>query len=183
MEFRGFIAADVEIPDKIREISNELKNTGGNLKLVEPEKMHLTLKFLGDTHQNLVDPIENIMKESVENIEPFEIKLKGLGVFPNENYIKVIWVGIEPGKKLKEIANNLNEKLSNIGFKKEKREYTPHLTIARVKSGRKKDEIIKVINKYKRQEFVSQVIDKLELKKSELTSDGPIYSNKRTVEI
>jgi 2'-5' RNA ligase len=182
-KFRGFIAVDIDVFSKIKMFSNEVKKSGVNLKLVEPENIHLTLKFLGDTDEALIDKIEEIMKKSVENINPFEIQLNSVGVFPNLNYIKVVWIGIQNGENLDIIAKDINEKLANLGFNRDKRGFSAHLTIARVKSAKNKDKLIQIINKYQDVEFSNQKIGSLKLKKSDLTLKGPIYTTLREVKL
>ena len=181
--FRGFIAVEIKISPKILKIIKDLEKSGANLKLVKPEKMHITLKFLGDTEEKLIPKIEEIIKNSVEKIESFEIKLKNTGVFPNPNYLKVVWIGIENSEKIKEIAEEIDNKLVKIGFKKEKRKFSAHITIARVRSSRNKDEILEILNKYKEEEFLTMKIDKIKLKKSELTKKGPIYTTLKEIKI
>jgi len=83
-KFRGFIAIDIESFPKLIEFEQDIKNTGANVKLVEPENIHLTLKFLGDTDELLIDRIGDIIKDSVKEIESFEIQLKSAGVFPKK---------------------------------------------------------------------------------------------------
>jgi len=136
--FRGFIAIDIEISPKLIELTNNIKNTGANLKLVESENIHITIKVLADTEEKLIDEIEKIIIKSIKNISSFSIKLQGTGVFPNENYIKVIWVGIKNTEKVVIISKKIDEELSKLGFKREKRGFSPHLTIARVKSAKNK---------------------------------------------
>jgi len=182
-KFRGFIAIEINVPSKIVEIENEIRKTGANVKLVKPENMHLTLKFLGDTNEELIDEIEKIMKESVEGIEPFNIQLKGTGVFPNPNYIKVIWIGIQNGEQIIPIAQKIDEKISKLGFKKEKRKFSPHLTIGRVKSAKNKDKLIKIIEKYRDVQFTDLKVEFLKLIKSELTPKGPIYTTIKEIKL
>jgi len=175
-QFRGFIAVDIDVFPKLLEFEKEIKETGANVKLVEPENVHITLKFLGDTNESRIDEIDKIMKDAVKGIDPFNIQLKGAGVFPNQNYIKVIWIGIKQGEPIGVIASKIDEQLSKMGFKKEKRGFSPHLTIARVKSARGKDEILHVIAKYGDVQFVDIRVDSIKLKKSDLTPKGPIYT-------
>ena len=176
MQFRGFIAVDIDAFPKLLEFEKEIKETGANVKLVEPENVHITLKFLGDTDESRIDEIDKIMKDAVKEIDPFNIQLEGAGVFPNQNYIKVIWIGIEQGEPIGLIARKIDEPLSKIGFKKEKRGFSPHLTIARVKSANGKDGILHVIEKYRDVQFVDIRVDSIKLKKSDLTPKGPIYT-------
>ena len=182
-QFRGFIAIDIDVFSKLMEFEKEIKETGGNVKLVEPENVHITLKFLGDTNESRIDEIDKIMKDSVKGIDPFNIKLKGTGVFPNQNYIKVIWIGIKQDEPIGIIVRKIDEQLSKIGFKKEKREFSSHLTIARVKSAKGKDGILRVIEKYRDIHFIDLRVDSIRLKKSDLTPKGPIYTTIKDVKL
>ena len=175
-KFRGFIAIDIDSFPKLVQFENEIRNLGANVKLVEPENIHITLKFLGDTNEEYADRIDEIMKDAVKNSNPFEIKLKGAGVFPNQNYIKVMWIGIENGEKIGKIASKIDEKISELGFEKERRRFSAHLTIARVKSAKNKEKLLELIEKYRDIEFGSLKVDTIKLKKSELTPKGPIYT-------
>jgi len=182
-KFRGFISIDIKLFPKLIEFESEIKKTGANVKLVEPENIHLTLKFLGDTDESLINSIEEIMIDSIKDTKTFKIILKGAGVFPNEKYIKVVWIGIENGEKIGEIANNINENISKLGFSRDKRKFSAHLTIARVKNVKNKKELINVINKYRDVEFLKINVDTIKLKKSTLTPRGPIYTTLKEVKI
>ena len=89
-KFRGFIGIDIDDFPKIIEFEKEIKKTNSKIKLVELKNIHITLKFLGDTSEDQIRNIENIMKNAIQDIEPFNITLKGVGVFPNKRYIKII---------------------------------------------------------------------------------------------
>jgi len=182
-KFRGFIAIDIDSLPEIAEFENKIKQTGAIVKLVEPKNIHITLKFLGDTDEELIEEIEEIMKKSVEGIPPFNIQLRSTGVFPNENYIKVVWIGIDNGDQIGAIAKDLDEKLSKIGFKTENREFSAHLTIARVKSAKNKDQLLQIIEKFKEFEFADIKVESIKLIKSELTQKGPIYSTLKEVKL
>jgi len=182
-KFRGFIAVEIDLQPKIVDFANQIKKTGADVKLVEPENMHLTLKFLGDTDEKLVDEIEQIMKESVEGVDSFNIQLKGSGVFPNQNYIKVIWIGMQNGEQITNMAQKIDEKISKLGFTKEKRGFSPHLTIGRVRNAKNKDQLLEVIEKHKDTLFAEIKVDSLQLKKSDLTPKGPIYTTLKKVKI
>jgi len=179
--FRGFIAIDIKATPQIITFEKEIAKTGADVKLVEPGNIHITVKFLGDTDENHIDAIEQSMKESVLPIKPFPITLKGTGVFPNQNYMKVLWIGITDEGNIETIARVIDEKLEPLGFKKENRGFSPHLTVGRVKTARNKDQLIKVIENYKTVEFTIQKVQSITLKKSELTPKGPIYTTLREV--
>jgi 2'-5' RNA ligase len=182
-KIRAFIAVDIPVSHKVSEVINELKKININAKIVETENMHLTLKFLGDIDENLTDEIEKIIKESTLDTQPFEITLKSLGVFPNQKYIKVAWIGVEEVETLKRIAETIDKKLQNLGFKKEERPFSAHLTIARIKSAKNKEKLIQLIHKYQNIELQKININKLFLKKSLLTPKGPIYTNLKEITI
>jgi len=169
----------INLPEELVSIIGELNQTimnfdavGGNF--VKQENIHLTLKFLGEISEKQVHEIKKILEQIKFN--EFEVSLKGLGAFPNENFIKVLWVGAEKGAgDVTQLQRELDEKLSRIGFQKEK-SFVPHLTIARVKFVRDKAGLQNLFRKYREKEFGSFWCDKLHLMKSELTSTGVVYS-------
>jgi 2'-5' RNA ligase len=181
VSFRGFIAIEIEPFSILKNFQQDIKKTGANVKLVEPENIHITLKFLGDTPEEQIDDIYEIISSTVADIKPFEITMKGTGVFPNESYLKVIWIGLSPVDTIAAISKTLDEKLATLGFKKENKNFSPHLTIGRVRSAKNKNELIKVIEKYKETTFKTFQVSSIKLKKSQLTPQGPIYSNLKEV--
>jgi 2'-5' RNA ligase len=181
--FRGFIAIDITVTPQILTFEKEIEKTGADVKLVEPDNIHITLKFLGDTDEKYIDDIEQSMKESVNGIKPFPITLRGTGVFPNQNYVKVIWVGINDAGHIEPIARAIDTSLAPLGFKKENRGFSPHLTIGRLKTARNKDTLLKIIEHYNTEEFTVQEVQSIVLKKSELTPKGPIYTTLREVRL
>lgn len=181
--FRGFIAIDIEAFPKIVDIVNEIKKSGAFVKTVELKNIHITLKFLGNTEEGHIEKIENIIKDSLKDVEPFEIELKGAGVFPNMNYMKVMWIGIKPEELIGSIAKKIDEQLSKIGFEKEKRRFSAHLTIARIKSAKNKDKLQQILEKYQEVEFGKFNIESIKLKKSDLTPKGPIYTTLKDVKL
>lgn len=181
MTFRAFISVDLEPQPKLLEFWESLKRTNAPLKMVNLEIIHMTLKFLGDTEEGMVDEIEGIMKESIADVEPFEVQLKGTGAFPNLNYMKVVWVGLEGADPLIAISKSLDWGVSKLGFKKEKRGFRPHITVARVKGPKNKNILADVINKYGDADFGVKKVDCIRLKKSVLHREGPTYSTVREV--
>jgi len=182
-KYRAFIAIDIPCFPKLVEIEKELKDTGADIKLVEPENIHITLKFLGDISTDISQEIKKIIEESVKNYKAFEIKLSNIGVFPSKEYIKIIWIGIQDTDTLKNIAENIDKKINQIGFKREKRPFSAHLTIGRVKNAKNKEKIIQIINKYQNVDFFKLKVKEIILKKSTLTPKGPIYSDIEKIKI
>ncbi len=176
-EFRGFIAIDINQDNNIDSFINEIKKSGAIIKLVESKNIHITLKFLGDINEKNIDKIEDILKNATVNIKPFKINLEGVGVFPNENYIKIIWIGIKKTENLDEIFNKINHELNSLLSINKLQKFIPHITIGRVKSSKNKEKILEIIEEYKDKKFSENLVDSIKLKKSELTPKGPIYSD------
>ena len=181
--FRGFIAVDIPVSPKLSALIQGIQQSGAKVKLVEPENIHITLKFLGDVDESLVEDLASIMTKACQGIEPFSITLKGTGVFPNPQYIKIIWVGIENSENLGIIAHRIDEETAHLGFTREKRGFKAHLTIGRVKSAVHKERLIQIIENYCAVEFGEVPIDTLKLKKSDLRPEGPIYTEIKTIQL
>ena len=175
MVFRAFIAVEVD-GDMLRTLSKALGRCDANLKLVDLENVHLTLKFLGNTEEALIPDITAAIEDAASGIEPFTIQVKGVGAFPSTSYIKVVWAGVQGGEPLVEMARKLSQLLQPMGFKRDKKGFSPHVTLARVKSVRDKASLVNILEDFKNQEFGGQTIDSVHLKKSVLTPKGPIYS-------
>ena len=164
---RCFLAIELDnnIKEKLEELKSNFKMNG--IKLVEKDNLHITVKFLGDIDEEIVEKIKNLDL----SIKPVKSDVKYMGVFPNENYIRIIWVG---ATKLIPIFKEIDKKLSEMGFKKEK-DYIPHITIGRVKFTKDKKLLKSKIDKYKNVELGTLEVKNIVLMKSELTKEGPIY--------
>jgi len=170
---RTFIA--IEIPAKIRrEIDKLIKEeTRKNLpiKWVSFENLHITLKFLGEIDNKKKYDVTAVMNDVVKKIKQFIVTLEGLGCFPSLKNPRVLWVGVTQGdKEMIEVANELENSLAHIGFKKEDKKFHPHLTIGRIKTFCKVDEILQ--KTIKTEPFS---VDAVVLFKSTLKPEGPIY--------
>ncbi|MGQ4892343.1 MAG: RNA 2',3'-cyclic phosphodiesterase [Candidatus Njordarchaeia archaeon] len=175
---RVFISIDIETPEileKINLVAHDLKRSGALIKLVEPENIHATLKFLGEVDPKDIEAIYQKVDESCENFKSFNMTLQGLGAFPNPKYPRVVWIGVSDGAKEAEIlANRISRNLESLGFKPEKRPFTPHITIARVKRGNAS--LKGIIEKHRDHQFGSFRVTEVRVKKSKLTPQGPIYT-------
>ena len=179
---RTFIA--IELPQKIigtlSALQNQLKNTQADVKWVAPENIHLTLKFLGEVDEKKIEKIIQALEETAKDNQPFSIRLCALGAFPKINFPRVIWVGIDAGdEETKNIAFVLEEKLQKLGIPKEKRPFSSHITIGRVRSGINREKLVKELDILQRkgllQENLEFLATKITLFKSTLTPKGPIY--------
>jgi len=169
---RVFIA--IELPKEIRDYLYDLqrKISGNEAKInwVNKKNLHLTLKFVGEISEKLLNKIKEILRTI--KIKPFKVKLSEMGFFPDEKNIKLIWVGIKPGEKVIELQREIDESLLEL-FSRDQR-FLSHLTLGRVRFVKKKDEFIKKLNMISVEEM-SFEISEFKLIKSKLTKDGPIY--------
>jgi len=175
---RSFIAVDIDdqrVLDSLRDLQRALGETGAEVKLVEVDNLHVTIRFLGDVSQGSVDKICGIMDEI--EFQSFDVELREVGVFPSMTRVNVVWVGIERGNlELLRIFNQLEQKLEGIGFKPDGRGFSPHITVARVRSGRKIKDLADAVSNMKNMGFGVFNVNSVKLKKSDLTPKGPIYS-------
>lgn len=141
---RSFIAFDLDnqaILSRLSEVQDTLVNTGASLNLVKPQNIHMTVRFLGNVDLSMVDAVYEEMKQV--SFAPFEVEIRGLGAFPNLHYVRVIWAGIQKGaNELEDVFDQLEPRLRKLGFKPDPKGFSPHLTIARVRTGENKAELV-----------------------------------------
>ena len=167
---RIFVAVGVpkDVVEEVKKAQKSLKDA--KLKLVKD--FHVTLKFLGEVPEPKVEEIKEALKQI--KLKPFKAKLTGMGVFPNPNYIRVVWIGVSPNEFI-ELQKQVNIALERVGFKKDKR-FHPHLTLARIKFVKDKESFKSVLRdiKVEKKEFE---INEFKLIKSTLTREGPVYED------
>ena len=179
---RTFIAVDVSTV-ALAKLQNEIMSVAGwspkDVKPVEPQNFHFTLIFLGEKSDSEIESIKT--KLAQVQFEPFTIVFTGVGAFPKPSSARVVWVGLDQtgGQKLMALANDVMARMAELGFSPDK-PFSPHMTILRAKH--RQVQIGEVPVKYEKRSFGSEVIDKVYLKKSDLTPSGPVYSNIYTVE-
>jgi 2'-5' RNA ligase len=180
-QIRSFIAFDMEneqVLSRLTAAQKLLRETGADLKFVEPQNIHVTMRFLGDISPGMVDKIHDAMKNV--KFTPFSIQLHGLGVFPSLNYPRVVWVGMTEGvEQLKSIFTQLEPQIQALGFTADAHGFSPHLTVARVRSGVNKQHLAELVTKESDFEFGAIKADCLRLKRSQLSPKGPTYSTLR----
>jgi len=180
---RSFIAFDLNnelVLQRFREVQDKLVKTGADLKLVEPQNIHITMRFLGDIKPPMVDSVHEAMKKV--SFSAFNCEIIGLGVFPDLRYARVVWAGIRTGAdELRAVFIQLEPNLRELGFRPDPKGFSPHLTLARVKTGRNKAELARCVQDLADYDFGAVRADCLRVKKSVLTPKGPLYSTLREV--
>jgi len=175
---RCFVAVEVDDPgglDALGSFQAGLVGSGGDLKPVERENIHLTLKFLGDVEDGLLEEVKRVVGGL--SFEPFRMTLAETGAFPNLRKPRVIWAGVsEGGDELAAIFGEVEAGFVGLGFKREGRRFSPHITIARVRSGRNRDWLMEEVLRHRDADFGSFEVGSVKLKRSVLTPRGPVYS-------
>lgn len=172
--FIGFGVSD-EIRAQITKIQQKIADSGASIKLVELENLHFCLKFIGETSSNLIK-IEKSLEKVAENTQIFNIHIAGIWVFPRFSRINVIWAGVGGGKEnLINLAQKIEEELIEAGFRASDKEFKPHLTLGRVKSGKNREKLVEILQELEKSVIGDMEIDKISIYGSIITEKGPIY--------
>jgi 2'-5' RNA ligase len=175
---RSFISIDLtakELLGRLAELQRQLSGSEADLKPIKPENIHFTLHFLGEVDPSTLEAVRRDM--ATVRFNPFNMNLSGVGVFPNLNRINVIWVGVSKGEdEVRMLSAKLESALKRTGIRPDTKGFTPHLTVARVRTGRNKDRLAAIVSQLKEYEVGSMDVTSIRLKKSVLTPQGPIYS-------
>ena len=179
---RAFIAIDlpIEIKKALLKTQQKLKTESLKASWVKPENLHLTLKFLGEISFEQLNEIKQIIRDITKSTSGFKIKLESLGAFPNLHAAQIIWIVTkQPPLELKQIAQQLETRISETGIPQEQRAFSAHITIARIKNQLNSSDLKKTLDK------VGSDVEKanwefdckeITLFESTLSSEGPTYT-------
>tara|TARA_B110001454_G_C12700182_1_gene426222 strand:+ start:1173 stop:1715 length:543 start_codon:yes stop_codon:yes gene_type:complete len=171
---RAFVAVEIDNADIIQKIKSIQETVTFKAKPVRVDQIHFTLQFLGEISKEKAEKVKSVLL--TVDFQRFSLTIGCFGVFPNTKNPRIVWLGVDKygGEKLSNVAKNVNSVLSPIGFNVDK-QFSPHLTIFRIKT--KIDDITNELLKFKDVEFGKQMVSKIILKKSELSKNGPEYTN------
>jgi len=170
---RTFIAIEVNDQDVLNSIHKIQTELNIKAKPVELHNMHFTVQFLGEVSEEMIRKISDTL--SGIEFSAFSISFASIGVFPKPNSPRVIWIGTNDGvNELEKLAEMIRSKMSHLGFSPDKK-FKPHVTIFRVKN--KIEYISSKLEKFSSCYFGKQTVSEIKLKKSELTPNGPIYTD------
>ena len=175
---RLFISIDLPdaLTDAVADVQEPIREAKG-LTLVTPEQAHVTLKFLGDVDEDRVPAIEEAVETALDatDVGPFETTVAGLGVFPSMDYISVVWAGVDDGAdEMIRLHEAIERETTALGFDPEDHEFTPHITLGRLKDARGKEIVQRVVRE--EQPTLGQFrVEQVRLTESTLTPDGPKY--------
>ena len=181
---RSFIAIplNAEIVLHLEKAQKELRALPADVKWGNPTSIHLTLKFLGNVEEGSIGDIARGMQSGIKDVTSWSAGVRNMGAFPSLRNPRVAWVGIEdPNGQMVKLQNQIDKEMSKLGFEQEKRTFSPHLTLGRVRSPRGKSELVKYLLDERENVFGEILVDRVILFKSELKPTGAVYTPLREV--
>lgn len=174
---RLFLAIKIEADTTFVELYNEIRNKlmKQDIKWVDLNNLHLTLKFYGETNTDLIPIICDKVEETIKGISAFDFHIIKTGVFGSSYQPKVIWFGISANPFLAMLAENILDSMAQIGFERDRQNFVPHLTIGRIKYIDDKKLFSQIISKYTSVDIQKVNVKEILLYESILRKEGPIY--------
>ena len=157
----------------VEEIRQDLKNE--SVKWVDLNQAHITLAFLGNTSEESIREVSEMLSEKCSNFGKIEFTVKGIGVFRSISDPKVIWAGIEEAERLRKLSGVIKEGLDKLGLITEERQFRPHLTLARVRTIKNEGMLKSLIGRYEDVVFQNAVVSEVIFFESILQQIGPLY--------
>lgn len=179
---RVFIAIEIDkvIKDDLADLQREIRGKAdlqkGDAKWVEPEDMHLTLKFLGEINDAQLVDVCKITKEVVDKHKRFDIEIGGVGSFGGQS-ARVLWVGAgSESKDLLDLQEDIETQLAFAGWSEENRKFEGHLTLCRIKNFQAGIKLTQIAKEYEKYNLDTVPVDSVCIFQSELTQQGPVYT-------
>lgn len=190
LTLRTFIAIELDelTRDGLARVQARFKKQApdGGVKWVNPESIHLTLKFLGDTPVTKISKVADALAAACDGFAPFDVSFEGRGCFPNMRRPRVIWVAVRDlsGSNLARLHAAVEQKVSPLGFPTEERGFSPHLTLGRVTrsaSSQVEAAIGQMVDKSVVEKIAVLHVGAVHLIKSDLRPTGPVYNQLASV--
>lgn len=174
---RSFLSiniTDETILSKLKSVQGSIDLSAAKLKLVEVDNIHFTLRFFGDVTLSQKEEIQGCLDELV--FEEFSVEISEVGAFPNLHRPRVVWIGVGKNEdRIITLKKRIDDLLKTVGFSPEKKRFTPHATIARIRRVDDREKLTANLQSLSRAELGSMLITSVSLMKSTLTPRGPIY--------
>lgn len=182
---RTFIAIKIVAEKRLADLFSDLKKSlkGEEIRWVDTDNLHLTLRFLGETNREQVSEIINVLESVSENFKPFVIEIKGAGVFKNKMQPRVLFLTVENNQILFQLANEIRNKIKPFGFDDDEKTFNPHLTLGRIKYIENKDAFYALANRFKDVKVQMVTVTEVIFYQSILSSDGPAYKPIKIVKL
>lgn len=170
------ISLNQQIKDQIHKIQTKLRKYDCQVKWVDLDNCHLTLKFLGQVAYKNLDDIHQALETLIKKYKSFSFELTSPGAFPNIKRPKILWVGVrENGDQLNKLAEDMEENFFRMGFEKEKRGFHPHITIGRIKSLKNIEKISSYLQHGQGNFALKEDVSEIIFYESKLNSGEPLY--------
>jgi 2'-5' RNA ligase len=183
-QVRAFIAIllDGSLHNTLTEVVEKFASSKASVKWVAPENTHVTLKFLGSVAEELLPDVFSACERAAEGIGPIDLEMKAVGCFPDMNRPRVVWLGIEKGTELVErLQEKVETELEGIGFKREERGFTAHLTIGRVKGQKGITNLCRLLEEDRNVFIGAMRANKISVMKSETLPTGAVYTELKAI--
>ncbi len=173
---RCFLAVRISAAAPLLELLNELAELGHGVRPTPLDKLHITVKFLGDVRSSDIPAIIEATRASCRKRDPFDIDLSGTGVFPHRGRPNIVWVGMNNVDALSALAGEIDEQLAKLGFAPEARPFQAHVTVGRLR-GRTPRGLLPLVDAYAKTPFGAATVQSLELMQSEPGRQGSVYTS------
>jgi len=176
-KIRAFIAIPLraEVVAGLKIAQETLRDTGITASFPRVSSLHITLKFLGDITGNQAGAIQQCLDQRISGFTPFDIDVQGLGAFPSVSRPRVAWAGLEAGDRLLNLQKLIEKEMKGLGFEPERKKYSPHITLARIKSSRNLDKLRALLETMKDFHMGTNQVGSIHLYRSILRPEGAVY--------
>jgi len=189
-QLRAFIAIDLpqSIQNSISKETARLQKILGNetIRWTQVQNIHLTLKFLGNIPNTHIDFLKQILIKTADSNSAFDLQITSIGSFPDLKLPRVIWLGVQSSAGLTSVQKNVEGAVSNLGYEKEARKFSPHLTLGRVRQNLHPDDLQKIreaLTNFQLGKIDPARVDSVHLYQSDLHSEGSIYTKLFSVKL
>jgi 2'-5' RNA ligase len=175
---RLFVAVSLpsDVHDRLAALQDRLRAARADVSWVKRDNIHVTLKFLGETEEKRLERIRSALAEVAQASAPFSMDMAGVGSFGGR-VPRVIWVGVtQGGEPLTQLAREVETAMARVGFPKEKRGFTGHLTLGRVRSPKNADALLSALTEAEAERFGAVEVRHFELIQSQLHPTGSVYT-------
>jgi 2'-5' RNA ligase len=177
---RTFLAVEVPagLQQKAAAVVRALGTGQEAIRWVDPQNIHVTVKFLGDVEDAEIYEVCRVTAEAIADLQPFRVACRGVGAFPNPQRARTVWLGIDDSAgNFEQLHRRVDDALARLRYPREVRRFQPHLTLGRVRHGKRPAaDLTARIREQADVELGEIDVDELTVFSSELTPDGPVYT-------
>ncbi len=170
------IKLDDRVHEEIEKFLAPFKKISSPVRWVNPENVHVTLKFIGEVAEEKYAKIEKYLGEAEFDTGPFDLRLAGCGKFGRRETLDIFWIGITPCDSLTRVFKKIEDSLAKLGIEKENRPFTPHITVGRNKKNFNFKSFLQLVEENRDRSISEFNVDRFQVFKSQLRPEGPVYT-------